>query len=606
MIGTQFVNVGVRLCWISYFLSRCDGLRHYNAKFGMESAYFSDGAGKRRPVQGSWMQLGVDLEYNDTPPVIEVNSLAMTPNNAYVAVGDGGAGRLTLYNLNDAGDDWNMVWELADAGKLRKAVDMSTDASRIVVGQYEESEFTGVTRTYRYNATIATWEHFGQEVVGNAIESYSGYSVAMSGDGQRIAVGSPYTDIEGELDKGEVRLYQWNTNCNNIILELLATIIPYISYEDVGPCWDQMGGPIEGFEENDRFGSKVTLSRDGGRVAVAATQSDGVDTATGNELKNAGTVRVYEWSLGIVWYKLGSDIQGSQQYAGFQMDVVFSADGRRIIVGYPAHDDLRGRVLTYEWVGSDWGQYGDTILGESGTDKRFGYTVATNDVGTRLFVGAPGASSRSGVANVFELDDETDPNAPVWVSLGPTSSPTSFFATIAGDGTVVASMSTSSVKVFTLNAVRNTTSAPTVSQTPSVSLVPTPTLTTNFALQYCMFWNSLLDIAQGYLPPPTPAPTVSAAPSKSPRPTSSAPPTPPALFEEPDDSDLFADLAWLLLIPLLFLILATATVGSFGGLLITVTSVLTTVVGVGTVGAVAAFVFWFLLWPFGTPLPGPF
>ena len=171
----------------------------------------------------------------------------------------------------------------------------------------------------------------------------------MSSDGQRIAIGSPYTDVEGDLDKGEVRMYRWNENCNNVVLQLLALVLPYVSYEDIGPCWDQMGAVIQGSKENDRFGSKVSLSGDGSRVAVAATQANGVDGTTEAVLKNAGSVRVYDWKLGIVWFQRGTDVQGSDEYAGFQLDVVLTPDGRRLIVGRSAQDNARGRAYAYEW-----------------------------------------------------------------------------------------------------------------------------------------------------------------------------------------------------------------------------------------------------------------
>ena len=205
--------------------------------------------------------------------------------------------------------------------------------------------------------------------------------------------------------------------------------------------------------------------------------------------------------------------------------------------------------------------------------------MATNDAGTKIFVGAPGTSSRTGVANVFEVDPSGGTS---WYPLGPIpSSPASFVTAVSADGNIVASMSTDGVRVFTLNVDVSTTYSPTVSHAPSMSPVPTATTTTNLAIRYWQFVDSLLEFIESYLPPPS---SIDAG----------------SWFELLLSS---LDLSWLVYLALLILVL---TALSGGSLLVGSATILTGIFGVSTAGVVVSVLFWFFLWPFGNFLPGPF
>ena len=87
----------------------------------------------------------------------------------------------------------------------------------------------------------------------------SGYSVSLSADGTRVAIGAPYND--GSFDgAGHVRVYSWD-----------------------GSAWTQVGPDIDGEAAWDSSGHSVSLSADGSRVAIGAHYNgDGI-----------GHVRVY-------------------------------------------------------------------------------------------------------------------------------------------------------------------------------------------------------------------------------------------------------------------------------------------------------------------------
>jgi LPXTG-motif cell wall-anchored protein len=57
-----------------------------------------------------------------------------------------------------------------------------------------------------YTLINGTWTQTGVDIDGEAADDYSGYSVAMSDDGSRIAIGAPYNDGTGG-SAGHVRVY---------------------------------------------------------------------------------------------------------------------------------------------------------------------------------------------------------------------------------------------------------------------------------------------------------------------------------------------------------------------------------------------------------------
>merc|ERR1712038_1991743 len=84
-------------------------------------------------------------------------------------------------------------------------------------------------------------------------------------------------------------------------------------------------GDIDGEAANDSSGGSVSLSSDGTRVAIGAAGNDGNGSASGH-------VKIYEYS-GSEWAQLGSDIDGeaSGDYSGGSVSL--SSDGGRVAIG---------------------------------------------------------------------------------------------------------------------------------------------------------------------------------------------------------------------------------------------------------------------------------
>ncbi|TNE67611.1 MAG: hypothetical protein EP344_01915, partial [Bacteroidetes bacterium] len=200
----------------------------------------------------------------------------------------------------------------------------------------------------------------GLDIDGEGPEDGFGSSVSLSSDGSRVAIGAPGNDGNGEA-AGHVRVYEWT-----------------------GGNWIQLGADIDGEAQANASGTSVSLSSDGTRVAIGATNND-------DNGGNAGQVRVYGWT-GSNWEQMGGDIdgEGSGDLSGHSVSL--SANGSRVAIGAPGNDgnaDDTGQVRVYGWNGSIWEQIGEDIDGEA-ADEGLGWSVSLSSDGNRVAIGVGG------------------------------------------------------------------------------------------------------------------------------------------------------------------------------------------------------------------------
>ncbi len=269
------------------------------------------------------------------------------------------------------------------------SVDIAADGNTWIAGapwQDPTGTFNGGTaQVFTWNGE--SWEKRGSTIRGTNTEDYLGKSVAISDDGNTIAIGVPHSTNTGDRP-GRVRIYTWD-----------------------GSDWQQLGSDIVGEEDGDEFGAALALSADGRTVAAGAPFYDG------NQGANAGLVRVLEWNGS--WTILGIDTEGGTAGDLFGTSVALSADGQTMAGGAPRNDNPgtdSGNARVYSYTGGIWNKIGQSISGEAPND-RSGQSVALSGDGRRIAIGAPlndGNGSRSGQARVHEFDTDSD----LWVQLG--------------------------------------------------------------------------------------------------------------------------------------------------------------------------------------------
>ena len=109
-------------------------------------------------------------------------------------------------------------------------------------------------KCWEWNALGGTeaWSQMGDAINGKLAGDLSGWSVSLSDDGSRLAVGGIEEDGDGDW-KGHVRVYEWNATAD---------------------AWVQLGEDFTGDVAEDYFGTSVSLSADGAHVAIGASEHD--------------------------------------------------------------------------------------------------------------------------------------------------------------------------------------------------------------------------------------------------------------------------------------------------------------------------------------------
>ena len=249
------------------------------------------------------------------------------------------------------------------------------DGTRIMATAPKVNSSAGRVRVYDW--TGSTWVQVGQNLTGaNETGARFGHALAMSGDGNIIAIGAPFEHSNGG-DAGTVRVYYLVGSTWTILPDsgaLTGVNAPYV---------DTFVGPAT----NDQLGQAVKLSYDGKTLAFNVTNEDEGGT-------DRGQVRILKYVNG-AWTNKGSAINGTidSQQSGLVIDM--SDDGDHIIIG---GNDSYPNVRVYKWdaSGNSWGLKGSAFTHPSPNDDGFGQAVAISNDGNVVAIGIRNADVSDG------------------------------------------------------------------------------------------------------------------------------------------------------------------------------------------------------------------
>jgi hypothetical protein len=337
-------------------------------------------------VGSAWTQIGADID-GEAAGDQSGKSVSLSNDGTILAIGaiynDGNglySGHVRMFQWD--GTAWNQMGADIDGEASYdysgSSVSLSSDGSRVAIGATGNdggADGSGHVRIYQWSNS--NWTQLGTDIDGEAMNDQSGYSVSLSNDGNRVAIGAVGSGDNGHYS-GHVRVYQYD-----------------------GTAWTQLGLDIDGEAAGDQSGVSVSLSSDGSRVAIGALSNDG----TGN---GAGHVRIYQWS-GSQWTQLGTDIDGEAAGDNSGGAVSLSGDGSLVAIG--ANINHGGGVWTgharlYQWSGSQWTQLGTDIDGEANDDNSGGAVSISSD-GDVVAIGAAyndGNGGASGHVRVYGFE----------------------------------------------------------------------------------------------------------------------------------------------------------------------------------------------------------
>ena len=361
---------------------------------------------------------------------------AINGNEADNGAIDSGAG----YIFVRSGTDWSQQAYIkasnADAGdRFGYILSLSADGNRLAVGAYaEDSDATGVGgaednnnssnsgAAYVFQRSGTDWSQqaYIKASAGDSTDFF-GINVALSGDGDTLAVGTHREDSDASGIDGA----QDNNNTSN-------SGAAYIFAETAGIWSQQAYIKSSNPEFGDSFGQRLALSGDGNTLAVGATQED--SNATGidggqddNSIDNSGAVYVFG-RTGITWSQEAYlKPSNTQLEGGFGSNVALSGDGNTLAVAASLERDgatginpVTGETVVFEsgavyLFSRSAGLWTETAYIKStntGREDRFGTSISlAADAGT-LAVGAYLEDSSSvGIGGVQENDDALNAGA---------------------------------------------------------------------------------------------------------------------------------------------------------------------------------------------------
>ncbi len=359
----------------------------------------NEGFGRSVALSGDGTKMAVGAEFNDTGGtnrgavyLFELNGGAHFGDNVYYTAKIAHGNKVSLQDIDRFGS----------------GVALNHDGSRLVVGvSHDDTNGENYGAAYLFRVGGSQWGSDLRQLskISSKTNGHFGTSVAISGDGKKVAIGVPYDDTKA-YHRGVVKLY---TIADNDSFRLSAT---YGHGDRVG------SSQTLSIQYGEQFGQSVALSGDGSKLAVGALGRSGYKG------------RVYLFSIGTTDAGWGKSLSlqntigdgagvALSHYDYFGASVSLSDDGAKLAVGAWGEDAPNrwntGAVYVFDVGSTTWGSTVVSLLkihDGSGvslrySNTRFGFAVALTGDGNNLVVGAPRANGKKydneGALYVFDL-----------------------------------------------------------------------------------------------------------------------------------------------------------------------------------------------------------
>lgn len=408
---------------------------------------------------GSTMAVSSHLEDSGSVGINgeEDNNDAISSGAVYVFVRENGNWVQEAYikaSNPDPQDRFGISVGLSDDGNtLAVGANGESSSSRGVNGSQADNSRDGSGAAYVFVRDHGIWSQEAYIKASNPdSEDEFGGSVALSGDGNTLAVGaidesSSASTVNGnsmlnDLDSnGAVYIFvresqfwnqtayikpslarssQWfgasvslSTNGDTLAVgapSLLSNEGSTFIFVRTNNSWEEQAHIRPFYSgDDDKFGVSVSLSGDGNTVAVGAffesSDSNGINGDQTNDLANkSGAAYIFE-RVGTSWneetYIKASNSDATDQFGSV---VALSKDGNRLVVGSinedgvgkglggdPSDNSLEGSGAAYLFtrIAGSWTESSYMKAGNSDSWDRFGAGVAISGDGQTIAVGAP-------------------------------------------------------------------------------------------------------------------------------------------------------------------------------------------------------------------------
>ncbi|WP_445361003.1 hypothetical protein ACJJIL_01215 [Microbulbifer sp. EKSA005] len=221
-----------------------------------------------------------------------------------------------------------------------------------------------------------------------------GWNLAISDDGNLLAVGAPLEDSGGDQE-------------DNLTPDSGAV---YIFSREDGEWTQQAYLKSPDPQEAAEFGTALSLSDDGYTLAVGAFKENGE-----NDNFSAGAVHIFSRSNGgwVHSARLQADNQGNNDLFGYALSL--SGNGSTLAVTAPSEDggldgdsiEDSGAVYVFRNEEGSWSQYAYIKATDISEGLGFGSSISLDDAGASFAVGAYADNAEAGSVYLYQLDGES-------------------------------------------------------------------------------------------------------------------------------------------------------------------------------------------------------
>lgn len=259
-------------------------------------------------------------------------TLDLSENGGVLTVGaPGNGGSLNVYIFN-AGE-WTQrgVVIVDEIGNLTiTSVSISENGEIMAIGGVAGDDGI-IARIFQFVVATGRWETMGKGIEG--FGDGTGYMVALSGDGEVVAVSSYY-------------LTEDNTSLDNESLDVRT-------FRYVEGTWVQLGGRLHAMTPGVKAGYFIDLSNDGYTMAMGDPGRSGQSVSGSESGTNQGHIHIYRYDEATAdWFQQGPDIYGNESGDRLGYTVAVSGDGMRFAGSAPFSRsqgtiDPHGQVLLF-------------------------------------------------------------------------------------------------------------------------------------------------------------------------------------------------------------------------------------------------------------------
>lgn len=251
-------------------------------------------------------------------------------------------GQLRVFSLQS--EEWTQIgqtFEGAPFQQLGGRMTLSGDGSMLAMN-------SGSIKVFHYDN--GSWNQIGQSLVEENIGEGFGSQIALSYNGDYLAVGTNQSNIGGSRS-GAIRVFQLT-----------------------GGAWIKIGEDIPGPSAGSELGDAIAISDDGQTVIGGMLSNDEIAS-------NSGKAQVFRYSAN-EWTQLGQDINGlgTWDFLGAAVDI----SGNGTVIGVTCADGI-GETCLFELSGGSWLRMGECLEG-------FETSLALSYDGQIVAVGEDGAS----------------------------------------------------------------------------------------------------------------------------------------------------------------------------------------------------------------------